>query len=293
MRSLACLFRNSEQKPARATLNDMPNIDKTPFQVKAGSKIRLSDYDPSDTTLMPDKAKAEAQIDKDLGKLQELQERFYAEHQRALLIVLQGMDTSGKDGTIKHVMSGVNPLGCSVNSFKAPAGEEVDHDFLWRIKRAMPRKGHIGVFNRSHYEDVLVVRIHKLVPKKIWKERYDQINRFEQLATELDTTVLKFFLHISKDEQKRRLQARVDSPKKNWKFSPVDVEERELWDDYQSAYEDVLNKCSTKSAPWYIVPADHKWFRNWMVATTIVDKLESLNPKYPAAKVDLSQIRIK
>jgi len=213
----------------------MPNIDQSDFHVKASRKIRLSDYDPSDTSLIPDKANAEAAIAKDLQRLQELQERFYAEHERSLLIVLQGMDTSGKDGTIKHVMSGVNPLGCNVVSFKAPAGEELDHDFLWRIKRAMPRKGHIGVFNRSHYEDVLVVRVHKLVPKKIWKERYDQINRFEQLETETNTTILKFFLHISNDEQKRRLQARLESPKKNWKFSTVDLEERSLWDADQSA----------------------------------------------------------
>jgi PPK2 family polyphosphate:nucleotide phosphotransferase len=242
---------------------------------------------------MPDKVKAEERIQKDILKLQELQDRFYAEHQRALLIVLQGMDASGKDGTIKHVMRGLNPQGCTVASFKVPAGEELDHHFLWRVERVMPRKGHVGVFNRSHYEDVLVSRVHKLVPKKLWKERYDQINRFEQLEIELDTVILKFFLHISEDEQKKRLEERLASPKKNWKFSPADVKERELWDEYQNAYEDILNKCSTKAAPWHIIPADHKWFRNWMVATTIVGKLESLDPQYPPPKVDLSKLRIE
>ncbi len=271
----------------------MPNIEKTRFLVKPGSEIRLSAFDPADTSLMPDKVKAKVLIQEDLEKMSELQDRFYAEHRRALLIVLQGMDTSGKDGTIKHVMKGVNPLGCSASSFKAPAGEELDHDFLWRFERVMPRFGHIGIFNRSHYEDVLIVRVHQLVPKKVWKARYDQINRFEELETELGTVILKFFLHISKEEQKKRLEARISSPNKNWKYSPKDVEERAFWDDYQAAYEDVLNKCSTKAAPWHIVPADRKWFRDWMVATAIVDKLESLKLKYPPAKTDLSHIRIK
>ena len=271
----------------------MIDIDKSRFRVKPGGKIRLSDYDPADTSLMPDRAKADVKTQKDLLKLQDLQDRFYAEHQRALLIVLQGMDTSGKDGTIKHVMRGLNPQGCTVVSFKVPVGEELDHHFLWRVERAMPRHGHIGVFNRSHYEDVLAGPVHDLVPKKVWKKRYDQINRFEQLESELDTVILKFFLHISKDEQKKRLEERLKSPSKNWKFSPLDVKERELWDDYQDAYEDVLNKCSTKSAPWYVVPADHKWFRNWMVATIVVEKLKSLSPKYPRPKADLSKIRIE
>jgi PPK2 family polyphosphate:nucleotide phosphotransferase len=226
---------------------------------------------------MPDKDKAKVQVQLDLENMRDLQDRFYAEHERALLILLQGMDTSGKDGTVKHVMTGVNPLGCSAFSFKAPAGEELDHDFLWRFERAMPRHGHIGVFNRSHYEDVLTPRVHKLVPRNVWQARYDQINRFEQLQTELGTVIMKFFLHISKEEQKRRLEARLVNPNKNWKFSLADVQARAFWDDYEEAYEDALNKCSTKVAGWYIVPADHKWFRDWMVATAIVDKLESLN----------------
>ena len=271
----------------------MPNIDKTRFLVKPHKKIRLADYDPADTSLMPDKEKVKVEIEQDLEQMRDLQDRFYAEHERAVLIVLQGMDTSGKDGTIKHVMSGVNPLACSALGFKAPAGEELDHDFLWRFQRVMPKYGHIGVFNRSHYEDVLAVRVHQLVPKKVWKARYDQINRFEELAVELGTVILKFYLHISKEEQKRRLEERLANPNKNWKFSLGDVQERALWDDYQEAYEDALNKCSTEAAPWYIVPADHKWFRNWMVATVIVDKLKSLKPQYPPPKTDLTQIRIK
>jgi PPK2 family polyphosphate:nucleotide phosphotransferase len=242
---------------------------------------------------MPTKKEAEKEIKKDIERLGELQERLYAEHNRSLLIILQGMDASGKDGTVKHVMTGLNPRTCTVVSFKVPAGEELDHDFLWRIERAMPRKGYIAVFNRSQYEDVLAARVHKLVPREVWKERYDQINRFEELKTELGISMLKFFLHISKGEQKKRLEERLASPGKNWKFSHADLKERELWDDYQEAYEDALNKCSTKWAPWYIVPADHKWYRNWMVARTIVEKLESMDPKYPPPQTDLSQIRIK
>ncbi len=268
-------------------------IDETRFRIKPGTRVRLSDYDPADTRLMPDKTIAEAASAKEAERMEELQERLYAEHLRSLLVVLQGMDASGKDGTIKHVMRGLNPLACAVVSFKIPAGEELDHDFLWRIERALPRKGYIGVFNRSQYEDVLAARVHKLVRPKVWKERYDQINRFEELKSESGTTIVKFFLHISKDEQKKRLEERLASPRKNWKFSMADVRERELWNEYQKAYEDALTKCSTKWAPWYIVPSDHKWYRNWMVARTILEKLESLDPEYPPPKVDHSKIRIK
>jgi PPK2 family polyphosphate:nucleotide phosphotransferase len=268
-------------------------IDESRFRVMPGRRVRLSDYDPSDTKLMPGKKEAEREIKKDIERLDELQERLYAEHNRSLLVILQGMDASGKDGTVKHVMTGLNPRTCTVASFKVPAGEELNHDFLWRIERAMPRKGYMGVFNRSQYEDVLAARVHKLVPKEVWKERYDQINRFEELKTELGISMLKFFLHISKDEQRKRLEDRLASPGKNWKFSQADLKERELWDDYQDAYEDALSKCSTKRAPWYIIPADHKWYRNWMVARTIVEKLESMDPKYPPPQTDLSQIRIK
>jgi PPK2 family polyphosphate:nucleotide phosphotransferase len=271
----------------------MKRIDSSRFLVKHGTKVRLSDYDPADTSLMPDKLQAEAETPKDIVRLDELQERLYAEHSRALLVILQGMDASGKDGTIKHVMSGLNPQACVVKAFKQPSIEELEHDFLWRIERAMPARGYIGVFNRSQYEDVLAARVHKLVPKDVWESRYDQINRFEQLATELGTVILKFFLHLGKDEQKRRLEERLATPGKNWKFSMADMTERELWNEYQSAFGDALTKCSTKWAPWYIVPANHKWYRNWMVARAILEKLEALNPKYPPPKLDLSRIRIK
>jgi PPK2 family polyphosphate:nucleotide phosphotransferase len=268
-------------------------IIESRFRVKPGAKVHPSDYDPADTGLMPAKKEAEKAIRKDIELLEELQQRLYAERRRPVLIILQGMDASGKDGTIKHVMSGLNPQACSVHSFKVPVGEELEHDFLWRIERAMPRKGYIGVFNRSHYEDVLAARVHKLVGREVWKERYDQINRFEQLRTELGTIILKFFLHVSKAEQKKRLKERLASAQKNWKFSMADVRERELWDDYQDAYADVLSKCSTKWAPWYVIPADHKWYRNWMVAGIIVEKLKELNPRYPRPQVDLGRIRIR
>ena len=206
---------------------------------------------------------------------------LYAESKHRLLIVLQAMDTGGKDGVIRHVMSGVNPQGCQVTSFKVPTAEELAHDFLWRIHQQVPRRGYIGIFNRSHYEDVLVVRVHDLVPKKVWQQRYEQINQFEKLLSETGTTILKFFLHISKDEQKRRLEARRDTPEKQWKFSLGDLKEREYWDDYMDAYEDALTRCSTRWAPWYIVPANQKWYRNLVVARTIVKTLESFDMKYP------------
>jgi PPK2 family polyphosphate:nucleotide phosphotransferase len=263
------------------------------IQVKPGTQLKLSDYDPGDTGLSSGKEAARVEIERDIEQLAELQEVLYAEDKRSLLIILQAMDAGGKDGTIKHVLGGVNPQGCEVTSFKVPSAEELDHDFLWRIHKAVPRKGHIGIFNRSHYEDVLVVRVHRLVPKEVWKERYDQINRFEKLLTEMGTVILKFFLHISKDEQKKRFQERLADPRKNWKFSEVDLKERELWEEYQQAYEDVLAKCSTEWASWYVIPANHKWYRNWLVARTIVETLESLDLKFPAPKCDLSRIQIK
>jgi PPK2 family polyphosphate:nucleotide phosphotransferase len=263
------------------------------IQVKPGAQLKLSDYDPEDTGLSSGREAAKAEIEKDIQRLAELQEVLYAEDKRSLLIILQAMDAGGKDGTIKHVFRGVNPQGCEVTSFKAPSAEELDHDFLWRIHKAFPRKGHIGIFNRSQYEDVLVVRVHNLVPKQVWKERYDQINRFERLLTEMGTVILKFFLHIGKDEQKKRFQERLADPRKNWKFSEVDLRERELWEEYQRAYEDALTKCSTEWAPWYVIPSDHKWYRNWLVARTIVQTLDSLDLKFPAPKSDLSRIQVK
>jgi PPK2 family polyphosphate:nucleotide phosphotransferase len=215
-----------------------------------------------------------------------LQNKFYAEKKRALLIVLQGMDTAGKDGTIRHVMSGINPQGCSVTAFKVPNSEELSHDFLWRIHKAVPERGMIGIFNRSQYEDVLVVRVHKLVPKDIWQARYDEINRFERNLAENDVKILKFFLHISKEEQKKRLDDRLHDPHKKWKLSKADGKERKLWDDYVAAYEAMLHQCSTEYAPWFIIPSDHKWFRNLAVSRIIVETLEGFDMHFPQSPED-------
>lgn len=257
--------------------------------VRPGTTVKLSKYDPGETTLISDKEQAHQETSQHTSRLVELQELLYAEAERAVLVVLQAMDAGGKDGTIKHVMSGVNPQGCSVTSFKVPSAEEANHDFLWRVHKSVPPRGQIGIFNRSHYEDVLAVRVHNLVPKTIWKARYDQINRFEQLLTELGVVIVKFFLHISKDEQRRRLDARRSDPAKAWKLSPADLAERELWDDYQEAYEDVLTRCSRDTAPWYIVPSDHKWHRDWYVSEVLVDTLKSMKLEPRRANVTLER----
>jgi PPK2 family polyphosphate:nucleotide phosphotransferase len=199
------------------------------------------------------------------------------------------MDAGGKDGTIRHVMSGLNPQGCRVTSFKVPTEEELAHDYLWRIHRAVPAKGEIGIFNRSHYGDVLVVRVHNLVPKRVWSKRFEQINAFERILAETGVTIVKFFLHISKEEQKRRLQDRLDDSSKHWKISPADFEERKYWDDYVKAYEDILARCSTPWAPWYVIPADHKWFRNLAVADVLVRTLKDMRMRFPKSKLDLSK----
>ena len=264
----------------------MKNDLRERFQIKPGKKFRLRDRDPDDIAHVPDKDVAEAIQQKNTQKLVDLHDLLYAEQKHALLIVLQGMDAAGKDGTIKHVMSGVNPAGCTVTSFKVPTAEEAAHDFLWRVHKAVPQKGYIGIFNRSHYEDVLVTRVHKLVPEKVWKSRYGLINDFEELLTESHVVLLKFFLHISKDEQKRRFDARKDEPSKNWKISGADAREREFWDDYQTAYQDALEKCTTRCAPWYVIPANQKWFRNLAVSQIIVDALEELDMKYPVREPD-------
>jgi len=258
--------------------------------VKPGAKVRLRDFDPDDTGDYRNRSDAEKALAADLERMTELQERLYAENQRALLVILQAMDAGGKDGTVKHVFSGVNPAGCEVTSFQAPSGEEADHDYLWRVYRAVPRRGNIGIFNRSQYEDVLVVRVRKLEPRRVWRQRYDQINRFEQLLVENGTTIVKFFLHISKAEQKKRLAERLADPNKNWKFSPTDLQDREHWAQYQEAYEDALTECSTEWAPWYVVPANHKWYRNLVVARTIVQALKDMDPHPPRPKVDLSKL---
>jgi PPK2 family polyphosphate:nucleotide phosphotransferase len=264
----------------------------SPYLVTPGKKLNLAKLETADTGKFKDKETALPAIEKNLRKLGKLQDVLYAQAEHAVLIVLQAMDTAGKDGAIKHVFSGINPQGCQVTSFKQPTKLELAHDYLWRIHAAVPAKGMIGIFNRSHYESVLVERVHELVPKKVWSCRYDSINEFERLLAEEGTTIMKFFLHISKDEQKRRLQARLDKDDKHWKFDPNDLNERKLWDDYEQAYEDALRKCSTDYAPWYVVPADHKWFRNWVISDTIVHTLQKLDLKYPAPKEGVEGITI-
>jgi len=255
-------------------------------RVEPGSKVHIKDFDPDDTQLCGDKSDGKQRCIPLQERLGELQELLYAEHRHKVLVILQGMDTSGKDGTVRHVMSGVSPAGVRVVSFKKPTSEELDHDYLWRVHAKVPGDGEIAVFNRSHYEDVLVVRVHDLVKEKVWRKRYEQINAFERMLTASGTVILKFFLHISRGEQKKRLQERIDDPKKHWKFQHGDIEERKLWDDYMEAYEDMLEKTSTKYAPWYVIPANAKWYRNLVVGDVIVDALESLKMDYP--KVDLA-----
>jgi len=252
-------------------------------------KFRLKKH-PPDETFGISKGHAEKSLARHVGELQDLHELLYAENKRALLIVLQGMDAAGKDGTIKHVMSGVNPQGCAVTSFKQPSAAELAHDFLWRIHAATPAKGTIGIFNRSQYEDVLIARVHKLAPKPVLQARYGEINAFEELLTENGVHILKFFLHISKEEQERRFEERLQDKNKNWKASAADFKEREFWDDYQKAYEDAIAKCSTKAAPWYVIPADHKWFRNFAVAEIVIETLQSLHMKFPKPKEDVKSL---
>jgi PPK2 family polyphosphate:nucleotide phosphotransferase len=255
------------------------------YLVKPRAKVRLSRVASDETAPFKDKADAADATAANLERLGELQQRLYGEAKRALLIILQGMDTSGKDGTIRHVFSGVNPQGCSVASFKAPTPIELAHDYLWRIHQATPPRGMITIFNRSHYESVLVERVQDIVPKKIWSRRYDQINQFERLLSDEGTTILKFFLHISKREQKRRLQDRLDDPSKHWKWDSHDLDVRKQWDQYAAAYEDALSRCSTDYAPWYMIPADHKWYRNWAISDVIVRTLEKIKPQFPKAKL--------
>lgn len=262
--------------------------------VEPGKKIKLAERDPQDTgDFKGGKEDGLKQIFKLNEKLQELQELLYAEGKHKILVVLQAMDTGGKDGAIRRVFDGVNPQGVKVASFKVPTAEEMAHDYLWRVHKVVPANGEMVIFNRSHYEDVLVVRVHNYVPKEVWSKRYEQINAFEKLLAENGTTILKFFLHISKDEQKERLQARLDDPTKHWKFSLGDLGERKLWDDYQSAYEDALIKTSTEYAPWYVVPANRKWYRDLVISKVLVETLESLKMKYPEPKDDLSGVVIE
>lgn len=262
-------------------------------KVAPGKKIRLKNIDAGDTGGYKGKGETLERLGQLQEQLRELQERLYAEDKRSLLLVFQAMDTGGKDGAVKSLLTGINPAGVQVTSFKAPSTEELDHDFLWRVHQKVPARGLIGVWNRSHYEDVLIVRVRKMVEKQVWKSRYAQINAFEELLAANGVTILKFFLHISKDEQKERLQARLDDPSKQWKFNEGDLAERALWDDYQSAYEDAINECSTAHAPWHVVPANHKWARNIAVAEAVVEALEALKPQYPKVALDVEKIVIK
>ncbi|MCB9077283.1 MAG: polyphosphate kinase 2 family protein [Anaerolineaceae bacterium] len=260
--------------------------------VKPGQKINLSKINPNDTGKIKNKNEAKTLLAQNIERMAELQNILYAQNHHALLIVLQAMDAGGKDGTIRSIMSGVNPQGVQVTSFKKPTEEELSHDFLWRIHRAVPARGMIGIFNRSHYEDVLVVRVHNLVPEAVWQQRYEHINNFERLLVDSRVTVLKFYLHISKDEQKERFLARLEQPHKLWKFNPGDLAERALWDDYMAAFETAFEKCSPAVAPWHIVPSNKKWYRNLVISQKIVETLEGLKLEYPAPYEGLDKIVI-
>jgi PPK2 family polyphosphate:nucleotide phosphotransferase len=263
------------------------------LMIKPGKKVRLDKIKTGDTNGFNNRDQAEKVLEKNRKRMAELQYLLYAQNKYGLLIVLQGMDACGKDGTVRQVMRGVNPQGCKIVSYKAPNSVELDHDYLWRIHHNVPPLGEIGIFNRSHYEDVLIVRVRNLVPKQVWSDRYDQINEFENILARNNYVILKFFLHISKKEQKERLEARLQDPTKNWKMNPEDLKEREKWNDYQKAYESVLSKCSTKWAPWYVIPADKKWFRNLAISQIIVETLEGLNMKFPKPDFDPKKIVVK
>jgi PPK2 family polyphosphate:nucleotide phosphotransferase len=262
------------------------------LRIQPGSKIRLADVDPAETHGYT-KAGSAAELQKGLDRLTDLQDRLWAEEKHPILIVLQGIDTAGKDGSIKHVMRAFNPMGCAVTSFKVPTTIEAAHDYLWRAHQRTPAKGEIAIFNRSHYEEVLVVRVHDLVPKTTWQRHYGEINAFERLLADSGTTIVKFFLHIDRDEQKARLQDRIDDPTKQWKFKLGDLAERKLWDDYLAAYEEALSRCSTDAAPWYLIPANRNWFRNLAVAEILADTIDDLKPTYPPAVDDLSKVVIE
>ena len=264
------------------------------YRVEPGKKIDLSKIDPNDDKAFKgDKEKGLKALSKLNAELQALQELLYAEQKHKVLIVLQAMDTGGKDGAIRRVFDGVNPQGVKVASFKVPTAEELTHDFLWRVHKVTPGAGEMVIFNRSHYEDVLVVRVHGYAPEEVWKKRYDQINDFERLLAESGTTILKFFLHIDLDEQKERLQARLDDPTKTWKFRLGDLEERKLWGQYMQAYEDALDKTSTEYAPWYVIPANRKWYRDLVISTILVDTLKGLQMEFPKPEENLDGVVIE
>lgn len=277
-----------------------------PYCITNGSKFRLKDIDPADTGKMKDKEQAKALLSEHNKSLAAMQDMLYADNRWAVLLIFQAMDAAGKDGAIKHVMSGINPQGCTVHPFKAPTSDDLDHDFLWRCSRVLPNRGDIGIFNRSYYEEVLVVRVHpeyldkqripkELITKRIWKERFDDICNYERYLTRNGIAICKFFLHVSKKEQKKRFLSRLDEPDKNWKFSAADVAERQHWDRYQDAYEEMIQQTATEYAPWHVVPADNKWFTRLVVASAIIGKIGSLNIAYPTVsaeqKVELEKAR--
>jgi PPK2 family polyphosphate:nucleotide phosphotransferase len=264
----------------------------TQLRVKPGERIELKERDPRDAGLFGDEQETKKATAALAKQIDELQDRLYAEGSRALLVILQGTDTSGKDGTIRSVFNATGPLGVTVTPFGVPTKTELAHDYLWRVHAACPRRGTIGIFNRSHYESVLVEKVRNLSPQEAIEQRYDQINDFERLLTETGTTVLKFMLHISKDEQKERLQERLDNPTKHWKFNPGDLEDRTYWDEYQKAYETMLNRCSTRHAPWHVIPADRKWVRNAAIASIVKATLEEMDPQYPKASWKASDFTI-
>ncbi|HEY6765079.1 MAG TPA: polyphosphate kinase 2 family protein [Candidatus Sulfotelmatobacter sp.] len=262
------------------------------YRIDSGKHFRLKDFDPADTGHLHSKEHAQESLQHDVARMAELQDKLYAQDLWSVLLIFQAMDAAGKDGAVKHVMSGVNPQGCEVSSFKAPSDSDLQHDYLWRTSRRMPERGHIGIFNRSYYEEVLVVRVHpavlksqkippSLVKKNIWEERFEDIRNFEKHMARNGTVICKFFLHLSKKEQEQRFLARLDEPEKNWKFSAADVHERKYWEDYQNAYEDMIRNTASKHAPWYVVPADNKWFTRLVISAAVVETLESLDPSYP------------
>lgn len=276
------------------------------YRIQDGKKFRLKDIDPDDTWRLKSKEHAEKWLEEGVARLSDMQSKLYAQNQWAVLLVFQAMDAAGKDGTIKHVMSGINPQGCQVFSFKSPSAEELSHDFMWRSAKCLPERGRIGIFNRSYYEEVLVVRVHpeflhkqklpsSLVTKKIWQERFEDINSFERYLSRNGVLIRKFFLHLSRKEQRGRFLSRLEEPDKNWKFSTADMQERAYWDDYMEAYEDMIQHTASEHAPWYVVPANHKWFTRLVVAEAIVEALESLKLKYPevddAKRKELAQVR--
>ena len=265
---------------------------KSRWKLEPGTKFRIASADPRDTSdLKGGKKEAEKKNEAMRAELDELQEMLWAEHRRRLLIVLQGMDASGKDGAIRFLMSAFNAAGARVASFKKPTTQEIERDFLWRIHAQVPANGEIVIFNRSHYEDVLVVRVHELVPAAIWRKRYRQINDFERMLTESGTTIVKFFLHLSSEEQKQRLEERIADPTKHWKFNRDDLGERKRWDEYMAAYEEALQKTNTAHAPWYVVPSDNKWYRNYVLGSVVIDTMKSLGMKYPVQ--DLSDVKVE